>query len=182
MAIRLPDLSPEQARPAARDALESAAESACQEATGADAIEDLSLTVELSREHWTWLLLPAWVTWYVDEAGAAWPVMINGQTGAVCGERRPSAATALRVARSRGGLAVACLAAAIAGGMLGLLLPPLLFLSLLLVVAAAALAARAAAAARVAARAREEAEAFAAGAGAAPMGGPSAGGTPGSPE
>jgi hypothetical protein len=72
-AVRVPDLPPESAWPAA---LDSAAAEECRQAAGAQHGRNFALRADYQSLNWTQLLLPLYVTYYSDDAGQAHPVYI----------------------------------------------------------------------------------------------------------
>jgi hypothetical protein len=121
--VRLPDRSPRDAWPAAELAVQRAAAEEVRQACGADQIRQFRWTAEYPARNWTLLLLPALMSYYLDDERKPQPVWINGQTGRISGQRRAS----LKRAR---GISLVFL------GLAGLLF----FLSLLLIAAGLVLA------------------------------------------
>jgi hypothetical protein len=103
--VRVPSLEPEAAWPGAEIAFVRAAESECRQAAGADHIRGFTIEAGYRDLNWTLLLLPAYVTWYL-EGGRAWPVLVNGQSGRVSGARRASARKANLTSLVMGGVAL----------------------------------------------------------------------------
>ena len=129
--LRLPDLPPTTAWPAAEAALHARLAEDCQEAAGAAHIREPSFHLETARPHWTLLLLPVWATWYADDQGRSWTVLINGRSGVVSGPRWASPRKGLLWALVLGGLSLACLLFTLVVGLGALVLPVLLVLALL---------------------------------------------------
>jgi hypothetical protein len=101
--VRLPNRSPRDAwRDAARGFRDAAADE-CRQAAGANHIREFGWSPQFGELHWTQLLLPAYTTYYLDDDGAVWRVLIHGQSGRTSGSRRGS----LKRARQRALLIVA---------------------------------------------------------------------------
>ncbi len=131
--MRLPDLEPEAAWPEAEMALRSAVARDVRVAAGADHVGEFSAVARYANRHWTWLLLPMWVSHYTDDAGVRHLLEIHGQTGRVRGVRAASVRRGLVWAAV---LAAAGLALGLLGGvvlLVGLALWPLLLLGLAMV-------------------------------------------------
>jgi hypothetical protein len=89
-SLRVPDLPPEIAWPIAQTNLDRAAGIDCTQAAGAQHVRNFNLRAGYESIHWTQLLLPVYVTYYIDDQGQAHPVYINGQTGVAGGIRLAS--------------------------------------------------------------------------------------------
>ena len=88
--LRVPDLNTDQAWPLAREAMEKRVAQDCQKAAGAQHLRNFSAQLDCSEQHWTQLLLPIYFTCYSDDDGRRYPLLINGQSGAVSGVRLAS--------------------------------------------------------------------------------------------
>jgi hypothetical protein len=88
--LRVPDLPPESAWPAARQGIDAAAALECQQASAGQHIRNFSPDARYEDQNWTQLLLPVYLTYYTDDAGQPVIVQINGQTGVVGGPRLAS--------------------------------------------------------------------------------------------
>jgi len=89
-SLRVPDLPPESAWPAAKANLDRAAGEECTQAAGAQHVRNFNLRAEYDSVNWTQLLLPVYITYYADDQGQAHPIYINGQTGVIGGKRLAS--------------------------------------------------------------------------------------------
>ena len=123
-AVRLPALSREAAWPLAEPAFTRAAEVDCRRAAGADQIRDFTLRARYQNRNWTHLLLPAYATWY-EESCYIWPVLVNGQTGRIYGQRRASARKGNRASVIMGGVALALFAVGALLALIGVAVPPM---------------------------------------------------------
>jgi len=122
-AIRVPDLAPDSAWPDAEIALRETAGADCVQAIGSEHLQNFTLHANYDNRNWTWLLLPMYVTWYTDNAGVRRPILINGQTAKIGGQRMASMSKALMWSAVLLGIATV-----IAGGicvilLFGLLIP-----------------------------------------------------------
>jgi hypothetical protein len=88
--LRVPDLQPDQAWPLAKDALGQRVAQDCQQAVGAQDLRSFSARLTYSAQHWTQLLLPLYFTWYSDDEGRRYVILVNGQSGVVGGARLAS--------------------------------------------------------------------------------------------
>lgn len=86
--IRLPQRPPEDAWSSTAPGFLRRGEEDCQRACGGQHIRQFKWTVEFGDKHWTLLLLPVLVTYYIGADRRRHWVMINGQTGQLSGERR----------------------------------------------------------------------------------------------
>lgn len=135
-AVRVPDLSPENAWSLAQGHLHEAAADECRQAAGAQQIRNFSLRASYEPLHWTQMLLPMYVTWYTDDDGRPQLLYLNGQSGVIGGRRLASQrkgwqmAGAVLVAAAVLFLMALCLAG------IGLLFAPLVLLGILAGIAA----------------------------------------------
>ncbi len=88
--VRAPDIAPNAAWQFAREQLERRAARECETAANAQHHEKFELRAAYGEPHWTLLLLPTYVTSYVDDDGKWIPVRVNGQSGFVSGVKRAS--------------------------------------------------------------------------------------------
>lgn len=88
--LRVPDLPPESAWPAAKNGIHIAAAQECQQASAGQHIRNFTAQAAYHDQNWTQLLLPLYLTYYTDDAGQPVIVQVNGQTGAVGGPRLAS--------------------------------------------------------------------------------------------
>lgn len=96
--VRLPNRSPVDAWPDAVPALQTAAAKECQQAAEADHIRDFRWSTAYQHQNWTLLLLPTYMSYYLDDQHQPQPVLIHGQTGQISGPRRASMKRAQRTA------------------------------------------------------------------------------------
>jgi hypothetical protein len=131
-AAVLPDRSAEDAWPEAVPVLQAAAQEECRQAAGADQVRSFQWNPDFPQRHWTLLLLPVLSTYYLDDERQPRPVLVNGQNGKLSGVRRASWERARTTAVWLGIACALALVAALVLGGLGVVAPPLLFLSGLL--------------------------------------------------
>jgi hypothetical protein len=84
--IRIAQRDTKDAWPQAELVLRAAAGEECRQACKANDIRQFQWTPEVQNSHWTQLLLPVYVTYYVDQNQRRRWVMINGQTGKISGD------------------------------------------------------------------------------------------------
>jgi hypothetical protein len=96
--IRLPNRSPVDAWPDAIPPLQTSAAEECQQAAEADHIRDFRWSPDYRDQNWTLMLLPAYMSYYLDDQHTPQPVLIHGQTGQLSGPRRASMKRAQRAA------------------------------------------------------------------------------------
>ena len=96
--LRLPDRPTEDAWPEAVEALKQAAAEECCRAAGADHVRQFQWEPVFSDHHWTLLLLPVYLTYYLDDDGKPQQILLNGQTGQLSGQRRASMKRAQKAA------------------------------------------------------------------------------------
>jgi hypothetical protein len=89
-ALHLPDIDPDGAWPTAEERLMARSGAHARIACDAQHMRGFSMTASFEDQHWTWMLLPLWSTWYTDAAGVRRIIFINGQTGKVGGPRMAS--------------------------------------------------------------------------------------------
>ena len=95
--ICLPNRKQPDAWPDAESALQKTASEDCRRASKADHIRAFKWEPEYLTKSWTLLLLPIYSTYYSDDNGDLFPVMIHGQSGKISGKRQASMKKAGRV-------------------------------------------------------------------------------------
>jgi hypothetical protein len=90
VVVRVPDLPPESAWPAAQSQLTYQAGELCQQAAKGQHIRNFRLEADYQELNWTQLLLPLYVSYYKDDTGQPQFVYINPQTGMIGGVRLAS--------------------------------------------------------------------------------------------
>ncbi len=88
--VRVADLDTGSVWHAATSALRNRAGLDVQQAAGAEHIRQFSVDASYADVNWTWMLCPVWATWYEDDSGTGWVILVNGQTGACGGARLAS--------------------------------------------------------------------------------------------
>jgi hypothetical protein len=124
--VRLPDRSPADAWPETLPAFQRAAAAECQQAASAAHFRDFRWQAQYEQQAWTLLLLPLYITYYLDDEERPQPVLLHGQTGWLSAPRRASMKRAQRAALLIGGIALAIFVLSLLVGLAGFLLPPLL--------------------------------------------------------
>jgi len=94
--VRLPDRNPEDAWRELLPSLQSAAAEECRQAAKADHLRDFRWRSDFYHRNWTLLLLPLYMTHYLDDDNQPQPVYLNGQSGIASGDRRASPKRARR--------------------------------------------------------------------------------------
>jgi hypothetical protein len=120
-----PELDPASAWPEAEAALRARAAEDCRIAAGADHVREPTLRVAFHDPHWTWVLRPAWLTWYREDDGQPQAILISDATWKLAGALRSSSrrAWAWTLALLTATLALLGLVAAVA--LFGLVFPPM---------------------------------------------------------
>lgn len=120
--IQHPDLDPEAQWPTAAAHVRFLAGEDCGRAAGGQRVREVHLDLDAAQAAWTWLLVPGWVAWYVDDAGEAHVVRVDGTTGGLAGLRLASPAKGRRWAAIHGVGALVLAGAGLVCGVVGLLL------------------------------------------------------------
>jgi hypothetical protein len=105
--IRLPNRLPADAWPDAIPPIREAAAEECRQASSADHFRQFRWQATYPNLNWTLLLLPVYVTYYLDDDKNPQPILIHGQTGQLSGPRRASMKQAQRTALIIVGVAAA---------------------------------------------------------------------------
>jgi hypothetical protein len=126
VCVRLPDRAPQDAWSEALPALQSAAAEECREAAGADHIRSYNWSPEFCRQNWTMLLRPVYTTYYLDDDQNPQPVLINGHSGEISGERRASLKRGRQASLIILGIALCLFLASLLLSAASVLFPPLL--------------------------------------------------------
>jgi len=124
--LRLPDRPMEDAWPEAVDALKQAAAEECCRAAGADHVRQFQWEPAFSDQNWTLLLLPVYLTYYLDDDGRPQQILLNGQTGQLSGQRRASMKRAQQAALWVLAAAVLVFMLSLALLVFGIVLPPVM--------------------------------------------------------
>lgn len=95
--IRLPNRAPADAWPDAVPTFQAQATEECRRACQADHIRDFRWQANYTQQNWTLLLLPLYVTYYLDDEQTPQPILIHGQSGQLSGPRRASMKRARRL-------------------------------------------------------------------------------------
>ena len=80
------DVSLDAAWDEAREAMRDATREACRDQASTNQIRNFSMTLDFGDESWRYVLVPVYVAAYRYE-GENYQVMVNGQTGAIAGQR-----------------------------------------------------------------------------------------------
>jgi hypothetical protein len=127
--VHLPNRSPADAWPDAIPALQNAAARECQQATSADHMREFRWAATYLEQNWTLLLLPVYVTYYLDDDRNPQPILIHGQTGHLSGPRRASMRRAQRAAFTIAGGAVIIFTLSLIIALISFLAPSILFVA-----------------------------------------------------
>lgn len=119
-AVVLPDRATDEAEPEALGIVRARLAEEVRRAADGVAIRSFALDVAPADLHWSWLLLPAWSTWYDDDRGGRHVLWVHGRTGRVAGPRLVSEAKWV-------GCAVAILGAAVVAGVVAAVATVLFF-------------------------------------------------------
>jgi hypothetical protein len=125
-AARLPNRDHEDAWPEAVLRVQAAATEECRQAAQAEHIRGFRWSPDYHNHNWTQLLLPLYTTFYLDDEQAPRPILINGQTGRLHGQRRASMARAQRTSGILLVIAAVLFILGLASGGFSVLLPALL--------------------------------------------------------
>ncbi len=128
--VRLPDRPPDAAWPEAVPGFQRAAAEECRQAAQAHHIEHFAWSPDYRGQHWTLLLLPIYVTHYLDDEGQPQPIHIHGQSGQVVGRRRASMQRAQRTALIIAIIAAVIFVLSLCLAVAGLALPIITILAL----------------------------------------------------
>lgn len=134
--VRLPNRSTTDAWPETGPAFQAAAAAECHQASSAAHFRDFRWQAQYDRQQWSLLLLPLYVTYYLDDENKPQPVLVHGQSGQLGGPRRASMKRAQRAVLTLAGVALVIFGLSLVAGLGGLLFPPLLLLAALGLVAA----------------------------------------------
>ncbi len=134
--IRLPNRSPADAWSDAIPPLQSAASAECQQASQADHMREFRWSADYQSQNWTLLLLPLYMSYYMDDDNNPQPVLMHGQTGHVSGPRRASMKRAQRVTIIMMSIAVVIFALGLVMALVSFFFPPLFIVAGLVLIAA----------------------------------------------
>lgn len=137
--IHLPDRPPEDAWADAVPAIRQQAANETRAAAKAQHIRDFQWQPDFSYQEWTQLLRPLYATYYLDDERRPRPVLINGQTGRLFGQRRASTRRARRMGLIIGGMGLFFVLVAIVMALLSLYLEGFGVVALLVLLLAAAI-------------------------------------------
>lgn len=88
--VRIPDLPPESAWPAARQRFDQSAAESCQVAAAGQHIDQFRLVAEYQAQQWTQLLQPYYASAYQDDEGRLQTILIDPFSGELSGPRLAS--------------------------------------------------------------------------------------------
>lgn len=129
--VQLPDVSPDEAWPAAEQGFVAAAAAEIAEAVAAEHVRGVTLQgATFDEVNWTWLLLPLYATWYTDDSGVRRVVAFHGETGKAHGVRLASVTRGFIWSTVLALIGTAILVGAGVIGLIGLVLLPLLVVAL----------------------------------------------------
>ena len=119
-AIRLPNRAANDAWPEAKASIKTAASDQCRQASSAEHVREFKWAGQFDNKVWTQLLLPIYTTYYQDENGRFYPIIIHGQSGKLHGTRRASLKKAKRWSIAIAALALLTLCFSMIMGAVGL--------------------------------------------------------------
>jgi hypothetical protein len=96
--VRLPNRPPEDAWNEVMVALQTAVAQDCRLASEADHTRGFKWSPRFANQQWTQLLLPIYISYYLDDDNRAHMVLLHGQTGKLHGAKRASMKQTRRVA------------------------------------------------------------------------------------
>jgi len=94
--IRLPDRSKDDVWPDAIPGFIKEASEEVRQAAGSDHIREFRWKPEFTKKNWTYLLLPIFSAYYLDDENKPQLILIHGQSGRIYGMRRGSMRRAQR--------------------------------------------------------------------------------------
>jgi hypothetical protein len=80
------DIPLEEAWEAGRQEMRDRTRQACREQASTGQIRNFSMSLDFANESWRYILLPVYLSSYVYD-GKPYQVVVNGQTGAIAGQR-----------------------------------------------------------------------------------------------
>lgn len=129
--VRLPNRSPEDAWPDALPEFQVGATEECRQACQGDHFREFRWNANFITKHWTFLLLPMYVTYYLDDDQKPHPLLIHGQTGQLSGRRQGSMKRAQRTTLIIVGIAVAIFVLSLILAAISLVAPPAFIFAIL---------------------------------------------------
>ena len=131
----LPNVTPKSAWEEARKAVDELAATQCQVASSASSSRNFISNFTYSREKWTLLLMPLYMTWYKDDKNDHHSIVINGQSGVINGRRIASVKRGLVISAIVGLIAAVLFLLGFLIDVVGGAFPPMLaFGTILLIV------------------------------------------------
>lgn len=130
--VRLPDQTPENAWSSAVPLIQKYAADKVMSACSAEHIRNFRWMPQYQDQHWTFLLVPVYTTFYVDDHGLSHPVFIHAGTGKVDGPRRSSMKRAQHFSLILALIAFVGFIVSLVLGAFSVLVPPLAVLGILL--------------------------------------------------
>jgi hypothetical protein len=95
-SVQMPEIEPQELLEVAQTRLHAAAEQEIMQANAAQHRQKVKFSGDYLNLNWTQLLMPIVSTWYKDENGKTYPIVLNGQSGKVHGKRMASVKQASR--------------------------------------------------------------------------------------
>ncbi|MEM7343520.1 MAG: hypothetical protein AAF485_04710 [Chloroflexota bacterium] len=127
--IRVPNRLPEDAWSDAIPGIQAAAHQECQQASQADHLREFRWSAEYGNLNWTLLLLPMYVTYYLDDEQQPQQILIHGQSGKIEGQQRASMKRAQQTALYIAIAAIIIFGITLVLGALSFAVPPLFLLA-----------------------------------------------------
>ncbi|MDM8530575.1 hypothetical protein QUF63_05340 [Anaerolineales bacterium HSG25] len=129
--VMLPNRSPEDAWSEALPEFQSRAQKECRRACQVKHFRDFRWQAEYTQHNWTLLLLPLYVTYYLDDDKTPQPVFVHGQTGQLHSVHHASMKKAWRVTGLIVGIATIIFVLSMLVGFFSVVLPPLAMIAML---------------------------------------------------
>jgi hypothetical protein len=122
--IRSPDILPDQSWPDAEMRLRTLIQQDCQKASNAQHFRNFSSSLNYVDQHWTQILIPAYVTYYNTDNLEKIQVLINAQSGQVFGPKIASQKRGWHTAALMGGIGLGLILFAILLFLFTAIFPP----------------------------------------------------------
>ncbi len=129
--IRLPNRLPEDAWPEALPEFQVKATEECRRACQVAHIRKFRWQADFQNQHWTFLLMPLYSTFYLDDEQTPRPVLIHGQTGRINGHRQASIIRARQMTYIIEALAAVIFTVSVILMLIGLAFPPLIVVGII---------------------------------------------------
>ncbi|MDM8529106.1 hypothetical protein QUF58_12980 [Anaerolineales bacterium HSG24] len=129
--VMLPNRSPDDAWPEALPEFQSRAQKECRRACQVKHFRDFRWQADYTNHNWTLLLLPLYVTYYLDDDKTPQQVFLHGQTGQLQGTHRASMQKARQVASIIVAVATVIFVLSMLVGFFSVVAPPLIMVAMI---------------------------------------------------